>query len=104
MLDGDSAALKRLTDGDLVYGHSSGKMESQQEFVDALGTGKSDFKTLNTSNQSITVRGKTAVVRHQLKGNVVDGGKEAAVNLGVLLVWHKEKKQWKLLARQAFKM
>jgi ketosteroid isomerase-like protein len=104
ILDGDSATLRNLTDKKLVYGHSNGKMESQNEFVEALGTGKSDFKSMDISNQSITVRGKTGAVRHNLKGTVVDGGKEAQVNLGILMVWHRTKNGWKLLARQGFKL
>ncbi len=104
MLDGDSATLARLTHQSLVYGHSSGKMESQNEFISALASGASDFKSLEASNQSISVHGNTALVRHNLKGDVVDNGKAAAINLGVLLVWQKSKKDWKLLARQAFKL
>ena len=104
ILNADSAALVRLTDGELVYGHSSGKMESRNEFVSAIASGRSDFKTLNTSNHTIVVKGNTAVARHQLKADIVDNGKESAANLGVILTWYKTKKQWKLLARQAFKL
>jgi ketosteroid isomerase-like protein len=104
MLDGDSTTLARLTHQSLVYGHSSGKMESQNEFISALASGASDFKSLEASNQSISVHGNMALVRHNLKGDVVDNGKAAAINLGVLLVWQKSKKDWKLLARQAFKL
>lgn len=104
MLDGDSLSLVNLTDEKLVYGHSSGKMESQQEFVSSLASGTSDFKSLNISNQTVIIRGATAAVRHHLKGNVVDNGKEAAVNLSVLMVWYKAKKSWKLLSRQAVKI
>jgi ketosteroid isomerase-like protein len=104
MLDGDSSTLRKLTDQSLVYGHSSGKMESQDEFVGSIGSGTADFKALNLSGQSINIKGKTGVVRHQLKGNVVDHGKEAPVNLGILMVWHRSKEGWKLLGRQGFKL
>lgn len=105
MLNGDSATLMNLSDEELVYGHSSGKMESRQQFVSSLASGTADFKTLEVSNQSITVKGSTAVVRHRLQGNITDNGNSANINLGVIMVWQSTKKQgWKLLARQAFKL
>jgi ketosteroid isomerase-like protein len=40
-------------------------------------------------------------VRHKLHAKTNDGGKAGEVRLFVLLVFQKENKQWKLLARQA---
>lgn len=105
ILNADSTVLMKLTDEDLVYGHSSGKMENRREFVSSLVSGSADFKTLEMSNQSVTVKGNTAVVRHRLRGNITDNGNDANVNLGIIMVWHSTKKGgWKLLARQAFKL
>jgi len=104
MLDGDAATLKTLTHETLTYGHSSGKLENQQEFVDALATGMSDFKSIDFSNQTVSIVQNTATVRHRLTGDVVDNGVPAAVNLSVLAVWVKIKNQWKLVARQAVKI
>jgi hypothetical protein len=39
-----------------------------------------------------------------MTGDTNDNNKPGTVNLGVLLVWQKQKGQWKLLARQAFKL
>ncbi|HUQ65519.1 MAG TPA: hypothetical protein VM101_05165, partial [Flavitalea sp.] len=33
ILDGDSAKLDQLTDSDLTYGHSLGKLENKQQFI-----------------------------------------------------------------------
>lgn len=104
MLDGDSITLNRITDDKLSYGHSNGLMENQQRFIYSLSSGESDFETMEISNQSIVVRKKTAVVRHNLAGTIKVDGKAGSVKLAVLLVWHKHKKQWKLLARQAVKI
>src|SRR6476661_2572856 len=65
ILDGDSTKLDQLTDSGLTYGHSLGKLETKQQFIHALASGESDFKTLEVSDQTIVVRGKTAVVRHK---------------------------------------
>lgn len=104
MVDGDGATLTKLTSESLSYGHSGGHIDTRQEFVDNLSSGKSDFVTIDLSEQVITVHGKTAVVRHTLIAATNDGGKPGTVKLHVLLVWEKVKKDWKLLARQAVKL
>jgi hypothetical protein len=104
MLDGDRALLNKLTSADLSYGHSSGRIEDKAAFVEALASGKSDFVTLNLSEQTIKVKGDVAYVRHKLSAETNDGGKPGTANIGVLLVWVKEGGDWKLLARQAFKL
>lgn len=104
MIDADSVALDRITMAGLSYGHSSGKIEDKAAYINALTSGRSDFKTMNFENQQITVANNTALVRHLLTGDIVDGGKPGTVKLHVLLVWVKDKKQWKLLARQAVKL
>lgn len=104
MVDADEAALKEIALDELTYGHSSGLLEDKAQFVEALASGKSDFKNMDLTNQTITVVDKTALVRHELKADVVDNGNQASIHLGVLLVWQKQKGDWKLLARQAYKL
>lgn len=105
MVDPNADALKQLTSKDLTYGHSSGAIENQNQFIEALVSGKSDFKSISISDQIIALSGKNiALVRHKLKGELVSAGNINTVNLGILLVWTKEKGEWKLVARQAFKL
>ncbi|HTF97792.1 MAG TPA: nuclear transport factor 2 family protein [Cellvibrio sp.] len=103
MIKGDSKALKSLSSAQLSYGHSSGVMEDQAAFIEKLASGKSDFVTMDLSEQTITVSGDTALVRHTLNADIKDGGVPNTIKLGVLLVWQKQQGEWKLLARQAFK-
>lgn len=100
MVDADKGELEALTDASLSYGHSNGMIEDKPAFVDALVSGKSDFKSINLSKQTVKVAGNVALVRHELHGEANTG----PVNLGVLLVWRKDGGAWKLLARQAFKL
>ena len=104
MLDGDSAKLDQLTDSGLTYGHSLGKLENKQQFIHALASGESDFKTLEISDQTIVVRGKTAVVRHKIAADIKEGDKFNSVKLALMMVWVKDDKQWKLLGRQAIRL
>lgn len=103
MIDGDREALLALSAPQLSYGHSSGAMEDQAAFVEKIASGKSDFVTMDLREQTITISGDTALVRHNLKADIKDGGVPNTIELGILLVWQKQAGDWKLLARQAFK-
>jgi ketosteroid isomerase-like protein len=104
IVDADKAALEAITLEELSFGHSSGLIEDKAAFVEALASGKSDFKNMNLSEQTITISDNTALVRHDLKASVENSGTPSDIHLGVLLVWQKQKGQWKLLARQAYKL
>lgn len=104
MIDGNKAALENISSDALSYGHSSGKIQNKAEFVKAIASGQSDFVTINLSDQTIVIKDQTAIVRHKLSAETNDGGKPGTVNLGIMLVWVKEKGAWKLLARQAYKL
>lgn len=103
MIEGDRKALLTLSAPQLSYGHSSGTMEDQAAFVEKIASGKSDFVTMDLREQTITISGDTALVRHNLKADIKDGGVPNTIELGILLVWQKQAGEWKLLARQAFK-
>ncbi|MDO8343012.1 MAG: nuclear transport factor 2 family protein [Cellvibrio sp.] len=103
MIDGDSKALRALSAPQLSYGHSSGNMEDQAAFIDKIASGKSDFVTMELADQTISISGDVALVRHKLNADIKDGGVPNRIHLGVLLVWQKQAGDWKLLARQAFK-
>lgn len=70
MIAGDAKALKALSSPKLSYGHSSGVMEDQSAFIDKLASGKSDFVTLDLSEQTISISGDTALVRHTLHADI----------------------------------
>jgi hypothetical protein len=103
MIDGNRSELERLAADQLSYGHSGGHVEGKAEFVEKIVSGKSDFVTIELVDQTINISNKTAVVRHKLNATTNDNGKPGEVHLLVLLVWQKQKGQWKLLARQAVK-
>jgi hypothetical protein len=104
MIDPDKAMLQKITSEQLSYGHSSGNIEDQATFIESLVSGKSDFVTIDLTNQTVSVSGNTAIVRHNLSATTNDGGKPGTVKLHIMTVWQKQKGQWKLLARQAVKL
>ena len=105
MVDADKSMLEKLSHDSLSYGHSGGKVESKASFIENIVNGNSDFVTIDLTGQTIFVTGKTAIVRHRMSATTKDKGKEpGTVNIAILSVWQKDKKEWKMLARQAVKL
>lgn len=105
MISGDKAILESLILPELTYGHSGGHIDDAKEFVEKLVSKKSNFLSIENTNQSIQIVDKTAIVRNHLYAQTHDLGKELGeVSLDILYVWQKTKSGWKLLARQAVKV
>jgi ketosteroid isomerase-like protein len=102
MIDADAPKLKELTATELSYGHSGGHIQDQAEFIEKIVNGSSDFVTIELKDQTIQLVKDIAIVRHTLVATTNNNGKPGDVEIGVMLIWQKQKGTWKLLARQAF--
>ena len=101
LVDGERKALEEIAAPELSYGHSSGLIEDRAAYVENVASGKSDFVSITLTDQTIKVVGNTALVRHKFAAETNNGGTPGKINLAILLVWQKQKGDWKLLARQA---
>lgn len=105
MLKPTAQALNKLVSAKLSYGHSSGTIETKEQFVHTLVSGASVFEEIQISDQTVNVQDNTAIVRHTLSAKTNDPGKGPAdIRLGIVLAWVRSDDGWQLLARQAFKL
>jgi ketosteroid isomerase-like protein len=104
MLKADRAQFEALCADQLSYGHSAGRVETKAQFIDAATSGRSTWKFITLTDQTIQIVGNNAIVRHTLTGETERDGKTNPVKIGVLMVWHKQDGNWKLLARQAVRL
>jgi hypothetical protein len=100
----DSTTLYKLTAADLSYGHSSGKLEDRQTFVHNATSGPFKFLSITATDQTITLAKRTAIVRHIFSARATNNAAPADVKIGIIQVWQKQGGNWKLLARQAYKL
>ncbi|MFN4086776.1 MAG: DUF4440 domain-containing protein [Spirosomataceae bacterium] len=103
LVDPTEVGLQDLTHPKLSYGHSNGRIENQMDFIQALVSGKSDFKSISSSSFLCEGTAQTAFIRQDLTANIQDGGIDQTIHLHVLYVFTLEQKTWKLIARQAVK-
>ena len=104
LMEKDKSRLEQLAADQLSYGHSSGKVQNKAEFVDGVMTSKATIKSLTFPELSIAVVGNAAIARHLYESEMETDGKPTNVRIGALQVWQKQDGNWKLLARQGFKL
>ena|SRR5690606_16487545 len=101
MEDSDLKVLNSLTVPKLTYGHSSGKIENKDQFLQTFRSGATDFVKIRVTDQTIDIAGTTAVVRHLFDADTNDNNKPGHITLKIMTVWQKQGSKWVLLARQA---
>jgi hypothetical protein len=104
LLTADRGLLEEICADQLSYGHSAGTVQTKAEFIAAATNRKSTWKYITFSDQTVSVVGSNAIVRNIFTGDIESEGKVTPIKIGMLMVWHKQKTHWKLLARQAFKI
>lgn len=104
MVDADKAKLEALVSDQLSYGHSAGVIENKQQFVGVIASKKTIYKSINLVEPTVTIVGNNAIARHIFTAEFETDGKPGTARVGILQVWVKQDAQWKLLARQAFRL
>lgn len=101
MITPDRSTLERIFADQLSYGHSDGRVQTKAEFTDALVNGKSVFKSISISGQTISLAGDIAIVRHRFEADAISNDVPAQPRIRILQVWQKQGGAWRLLVRQA---
>lgn len=100
----DSTTLKNLVWDELSYGHSSGIIQNKAAFIAGVMNGTNFFKKIELQNQTVEVFGETAIIRHLATAQAVNKGTPVEIKFGNILIWQKRKGEWKILARQGYKI
>ena len=104
ILQQDKAKLDQVLASQISYGHSDGRSETKEQFINGVMTRKPVQKSLTFPELKVFVVGNNAVARHIYLGESELDGKQTSTRIGALQVWQKQDGGWKLLARQGFKL
>jgi ketosteroid isomerase-like protein len=104
LIDPDSTTLANLSFKELSYGHSTGKVEDQQAFIQSLVSLKNDFVSIDITDQTIKMIGNTAIVHHTFTAQTNDGGRPGTVKIMIMYTFQKQNGKWKMLVRQAVRL
>jgi Domain of unknown function (DUF4440) len=104
ILEADKARLDQVSAAQISYGHSDGRVETKEQFINGVMTRKQTVKSLAFPELKVAVVSEAAVVRHIYLAESELDGKQTTTKIGALQVWQKQNGSWKLLARQGFRL
>jgi len=104
LLEADKARLEQVASAQISYGHSDGRVETKEQFINGVMTRKQTVKSLAFPELKVAVVGNAAIARHIYLAESELEGKQTTTKIGALQVWQKQDGAWKLLARQGFRL
>lgn len=97
MTKGDVAALEEILADDLLYTHTTARIDTKASFIDAVSTGRSNYKSIERKDVKVRDFGDTAVVTGQAKFHVGNNKFEARY----IDVYAKRGDAWQMVAWQS---
>jgi len=88
----------------ISYGHSDGRAETKEQFINGVMNRKPAQKSLAFPDLKVTMVGNVAIARHIYLGESELDGKQTTTRIGALQLWQKQESGWKLVARQGFRL
>jgi len=104
LFEADKAKLEQVASAQISYGHSDGRVETKEQFINGVMTRKQTVKSLAFPELKVAVVGNAAIARHIYLAESELEGKQTTTKIGALQVWQKQDGAWKLLARQGFRL
>ena len=100
MTKGDVQALEEILADDLIYTHTTARLDTKASFIDAIKSGRSNYKSVDTSDVSVRQFGDSAVVTGHAKFHVGDNKFEARF----IDVYAKRNGAWQMVAWQSTRL
>ena len=104
VLHRDTAALEQLLADELVYTHSTGRVDSKAQFIHSIQSGDLNYLAMKHSNLDARVYGDVAVLTGRSAVKVKSPHTENQIvdlDLRFLNVYAKRNRQWQQLAWQS---
>lgn len=101
----DEKSLGQLLNADVSYGHSNGWVQTKNDIINDLRSGRLVYNKIESSSVTIAaITNSWATVRTSTSAEGSVNGTAFQLNLHILQVWMKTKDGWQLFARQSTKL
>jgi ketosteroid isomerase-like protein len=100
----DWAALDASLADDLVYVHSSARVESKKEHIGNLQAGKPTYRGASPRERKVRMKGDVGIVNGISDMHVENAGKENRFTIRYLAVYAKTGGRWQMTAWQSTKL
>ena len=97
MVKGDLQALDDILADDLIYIHTTARIDTKASFIDSIKSGRLNYKSMDSSEVKVRQYGDTAVVTGHFKVHVGDNKFEAKFTD----VYAKRDNAWQMVSWQS---
>jgi len=104
MIKQDWAALDASLADDLVYVHSSARVESKKEHISNLQAGKPNYRGASPRERKVRMKGDVGIVNGVSDMHVENAGKEQRFTIRYLAVYARGAGGWQMTAWQSTKV
>jgi len=99
-MTGDAATLERLVSDDLVYTHSTGRLDTKRSFIESTKSGAVKYRRMERKDTKVTVRDGFAFLTGGIEIDVETGGRTLNLNLRFSNVWERSGGSWRQILWQ----
>ena len=97
MTKGDTQALEGILADDLIYTHTTARLDTKASFIESIKSGRTNYKSVERKDVEVRQLGDTAVVTGHAKFHVGDNTFEARFTD----VYAKRNGAWQMVAWQS---
>ena len=104
MVAADSGEMRRWFADDLEYVHSTGQVESRDQLIESITSGRTRYVAVTPAErQVVSLGGDAAIVRGRGRFQVTAGGNALDLQIRYLAVYGKQDGVWRLLSWQSLR-
>ncbi len=100
----DFAALERILAPGLIYAHSTGVIQTKEEYLGKLRSGRQRYDAIEHEKTTVKVYGDAAVAHSIVVMKGESAGKPFDNRLMMMHFWVKENGAWRLAAHQTTRL
>ena len=104
MIAGDEATLDAVLADDLIYTHSTARVETKAEFIGNVTSGRTRYISFERDDVKIQDYGDTAVVTGHAKLHVTTGEQDLEFQVRFLDIYCRLNGNWQMVAWQSTKI
>ena len=104
MTNQDAEALGEILADDLVYTHSTARVETKSEFITSVTSGRTKYESVERDDVKVRQYGETAVITGHAKIHVSANGRDNKFQVRFTDVYAKRDDVWRMVAWQSTKL
>lgn len=97
MVSSDITTLDQVLADDLIYTHSSGRVDDKAQYLESIRSGALRYLSAERQQDSLRVYGDVVILQGRMKAHIVSGGIERQLDNVFTCVWARKTQGWRMV-------